>query len=110
MQYLIRFAKEQGFDPHAAENWYSPAAARIVEKVYRLLFLFKLNVNISLQRASGCIAFYKGNFVQALLDLFPQIGLEKSKLLDIQSRINFHKCVMITNLKNNIRTLLERLC
>eukprot|EP00026_Physarum_polycephalum_P001044 Phypoly_transcript_01045.p1 GENE.Phypoly_transcript_01045~~Phypoly_transcript_01045.p1 ORF type:complete len:1215 (-),score=190.78 Phypoly_transcript_01045:36-3680(-) len=59
---LVHFAKLRGFDPFVADNWYSVASG-------------DLN---SFPKARAIVQHYKG-YVAALMDLFPNIGLNPAK-------------------------------
>eukprot|EP00026_Physarum_polycephalum_P001864 Phypoly_transcript_01867.p1 GENE.Phypoly_transcript_01867~~Phypoly_transcript_01867.p1 ORF type:complete len:897 (+),score=81.10 Phypoly_transcript_01867:37-2727(+) len=63
---LASLARKIGIEPLQASHWYSSKALAIVE-----------------MRSSGCLSFYEGNIPKALMDAFPDIGLEKSRLNDI---------------------------
>jgi len=58
------YAKEQLFDPLIAENWYSQTKDNIMSK----------------KGAFSVINFYKCNMANALISLFPDLGLLKSRL------------------------------
>eukprot|EP00026_Physarum_polycephalum_P001298 Phypoly_transcript_01299.p1 GENE.Phypoly_transcript_01299~~Phypoly_transcript_01299.p1 ORF type:complete len:1145 (+),score=200.33 Phypoly_transcript_01299:2-3436(+) len=64
-KFFENFAKVNGFDPYRAENWYSAQKDKIlaVKGVYNILY------------------YHKNSLPQALLDLFPDIGLIRSKLM-----------------------------
>eukprot|EP00026_Physarum_polycephalum_P001974 Phypoly_transcript_01978.p1 GENE.Phypoly_transcript_01978~~Phypoly_transcript_01978.p1 ORF type:complete len:752 (+),score=127.08 Phypoly_transcript_01978:45-2300(+) len=63
--FFDQFASENGFDPLVPENWYSVSSNELREtKSY-----------------SSVVQYYKGGIVAALMDLYPNIGLENHKFL-----------------------------
>eukprot|EP00026_Physarum_polycephalum_P005354 Phypoly_transcript_05386.p1 GENE.Phypoly_transcript_05386~~Phypoly_transcript_05386.p1 ORF type:complete len:586 (+),score=95.25 Phypoly_transcript_05386:3-1760(+) len=63
-KFFENFAADHGFDPHNPLDWYSQDKEKIL-----------------LQKGAARVVFYhENNVAKALLDLFPNIGLEKSKL------------------------------
>eukprot|EP00026_Physarum_polycephalum_P001744 Phypoly_transcript_01746.p1 GENE.Phypoly_transcript_01746~~Phypoly_transcript_01746.p1 ORF type:complete len:627 (-),score=117.38 Phypoly_transcript_01746:106-1986(-) len=60
---LEKFARDMGFDPLVAEHWY---------RVPRQAIL-RLPISATVQRK------YKGSLIRALLDVFPDIGLNQTK-------------------------------
>jgi hypothetical protein len=88
-KFFENFAKEHGFDPLVPENWYLRSRKQIAN--YKVLFIFifililfiyfREYFLISYQGASRVVAYHKGSlFSRALMELFPDIGLDKSKL------------------------------
>eukprot|EP00026_Physarum_polycephalum_P001458 Phypoly_transcript_01460.p1 GENE.Phypoly_transcript_01460~~Phypoly_transcript_01460.p1 ORF type:complete len:826 (+),score=126.37 Phypoly_transcript_01460:385-2862(+) len=65
-KFFLKYAAEKGFDPLVAENWYKQSRKSIVES----------------KRAASVLHYHNNSVARALLDLFPDIGLEKSKLLN----------------------------
>eukprot|EP00026_Physarum_polycephalum_P001731 Phypoly_transcript_01733.p1 GENE.Phypoly_transcript_01733~~Phypoly_transcript_01733.p1 ORF type:complete len:1003 (+),score=155.23 Phypoly_transcript_01733:421-3009(+) len=63
-RFFETYAKTRKFDPNVAENWYP----QDLDEISKLPW------------ASVIISYHKGQVAQALLDLFPDIGLKKSKL------------------------------
>eukprot|EP00026_Physarum_polycephalum_P002883 Phypoly_transcript_02892.p1 GENE.Phypoly_transcript_02892~~Phypoly_transcript_02892.p1 ORF type:complete len:806 (+),score=69.97 Phypoly_transcript_02892:73-2490(+) len=61
------FAKRHKFDPLVPANWYSQSKEMI----------------LSVSRLRRVVTMYNGSMSAALLDLFPDIGLEKSKFLQM---------------------------
>ena len=88
--FFVRYAKENGFDPFNPLGWYSQPLGRIrAIRVYLCFFLLLLLsssisshscTQIGTQGVEGIIR-YHGSVKQALLDLFPSIGLDSSKFL-----------------------------
>jgi hypothetical protein len=81
-------AKTHGFDPLIAKNWYSvPYKAIENEKVPFLIPFFPLptviyspfEIILLLQKGEVVIRYHKGSYVQAIMDLYPDIGLDRSK-------------------------------
>eukprot|EP00026_Physarum_polycephalum_P002145 Phypoly_transcript_02149.p1 GENE.Phypoly_transcript_02149~~Phypoly_transcript_02149.p1 ORF type:complete len:898 (+),score=87.49 Phypoly_transcript_02149:121-2814(+) len=65
-KFFENYAQKNMFDPHNPENWYSQPRKRIA----------------SFRGASGVISYHKGSVSQALLSVFPDIGLDKNRLWD----------------------------
>eukprot|EP00026_Physarum_polycephalum_P002429 Phypoly_transcript_02435.p1 GENE.Phypoly_transcript_02435~~Phypoly_transcript_02435.p1 ORF type:complete len:884 (+),score=75.70 Phypoly_transcript_02435:120-2771(+) len=64
-KFFETFAAERKFDPLSREEWYKIPITRIYSR-----------------RGGSRVLFYHGrSLAQALLDLFPEIGLERSKIL-----------------------------
>eukprot|EP00026_Physarum_polycephalum_P000830 Phypoly_transcript_00831.p1 GENE.Phypoly_transcript_00831~~Phypoly_transcript_00831.p1 ORF type:complete len:1315 (+),score=159.79 Phypoly_transcript_00831:513-3947(+) len=61
--FFILFAKEKGFDPLVPENWYSVPS----------------NEFLATKEARTIVVRYGGSFPKALLHLFPNIGLQRTK-------------------------------
>jgi len=61
--FFEEYAVEQGFDPLNPKNWYSQSVHKISSK----------------KGAQTVIMHYRNNLSRALLDIFPDIGLEDSK-------------------------------
>jgi len=80
-KFLEHFAKSNGFDPLIPSNWYDVTTTSVLR--------FKGGLNF--------LAQYKNNLAQALLQLFPYIGLDSKKISqfspyyweDITNRRNF---------------------
>eukprot|EP00026_Physarum_polycephalum_P001387 Phypoly_transcript_01388.p1 GENE.Phypoly_transcript_01388~~Phypoly_transcript_01388.p1 ORF type:complete len:627 (+),score=98.80 Phypoly_transcript_01388:211-1881(+) len=60
-KFFLNFAKDKGFDPLVAENWYLEAIPYSTE-------------------LRSVISYHKGSVAQALQDLFPNIGLDPSQI------------------------------
>eukprot|EP00026_Physarum_polycephalum_P003118 Phypoly_transcript_03127.p1 GENE.Phypoly_transcript_03127~~Phypoly_transcript_03127.p1 ORF type:complete len:674 (+),score=87.16 Phypoly_transcript_03127:242-2263(+) len=67
-EFFENFAKKNHFNPFQAENWYPLLNSVSAEK-----------------GANHVVHFHRKSVGQALLDLFPDIGLDKSKLTDLPS-------------------------
>lgn len=55
------------------------------------------------------MGYYKGSLIQALLDLFPNIGLVKTKFMVLPSNsfnFNFFKFISLTNFFISLRSIL----
>jgi len=59
--FFVRYAKENGFDPLNPEDWYSQSLSNIIKK------------------GSQVIRYHGVSVMRALIDLFPDIGLDSSK-------------------------------
>jgi len=66
---LERFAKIQNFDPLVPVNWYSIRYKTVLE---------------SKELTHAALAYYNGSFTKALIDVFPEIGLEESNFSFLQ--------------------------
>eukprot|EP00026_Physarum_polycephalum_P012597 Phypoly_transcript_12920.p1 GENE.Phypoly_transcript_12920~~Phypoly_transcript_12920.p1 ORF type:complete len:356 (+),score=59.55 Phypoly_transcript_12920:23-1069(+) len=63
-KFFENYAKDHGFDPLKPENWYKQPRDKI----------------LATKGANKVISYHGISISKALLDLFPQIGLDKSKL------------------------------
>jgi len=62
-KFFEQFAQQNGFDPFVASNWYMPSLDKIM----------------AVKGARSVIAYHGQSLSRALMDLFPDIGLEKTK-------------------------------
>jgi len=66
-QFFVRYAAEQGFDPLVPSHWYKS--------------LYQSKISLTTKKgARGLLRYYDNDCVAALVDCFPNIGLEASKL------------------------------
>jgi len=63
-KFFENYARENGFDPLEPENWYAQPTSKI----------------LAVKGALRVRKYHKNSLAQALVDLFPNIGLNKSKL------------------------------
>eukprot|EP00026_Physarum_polycephalum_P004745 Phypoly_transcript_04768.p1 GENE.Phypoly_transcript_04768~~Phypoly_transcript_04768.p1 ORF type:complete len:663 (+),score=63.83 Phypoly_transcript_04768:34-2022(+) len=68
LKFFESYAAEQGFDPLHAESWYQQPKEKILAK----------------KGAKGVMRHYKDNLLKGLLDIFPNIGLDRTKFNYIQ--------------------------
>jgi hypothetical protein len=87
------YAKEHGFDPLVAENWYIQPRERILSTKVCSLFNLSLSPALSLlslpfyphssliitKGAFGVIYYHNKNIVEALQYMFPEIDFDESK-------------------------------
>eukprot|EP00026_Physarum_polycephalum_P000804 Phypoly_transcript_00805.p1 GENE.Phypoly_transcript_00805~~Phypoly_transcript_00805.p1 ORF type:complete len:823 (+),score=101.61 Phypoly_transcript_00805:1404-3872(+) len=62
--YLIKYAASKGFDALVAKNWYKAKIAGFIKT----------------KGLAALVWHYGGSFTKALLHLFPEVGIDKSKL------------------------------
>jgi hypothetical protein len=86
-KFFEQYAKQNGFDPLIPTNWYVQfkhnilATKVILEFTYaRALHYFTRYLTL-FQGAQRAISYHRHSISRALLDLFPNIGLERKKLL-----------------------------
>lgn len=90
--FFEKYALNNNFDPLLPKNWYTVTRASILN--FRVTFLefflpyWKLNINI--QGARRVLSYHKDKLSRALLDLFPNIGLEKSKFRSFRMKLFLH--------------------
>jgi hypothetical protein len=80
--FFVEFAKERGFDPEIAENWYSVDLSDMRKKKVTLNFplpFSSLFLIICKKGAPGMLKMYNGSFKSALVSVFPDIGIRKHK-------------------------------
>lgn len=92
--FFVRYAKVKGFDPLAADNWYSVFASHIPSaKVFSLFFslfsfLFSCSLSFFLFTCNKVVLGYHGNSLsRALKELFPDIGIDNSKFITQQGTL-----------------------
>jgi hypothetical protein len=94
-QFFEQYAVVNKFDPLIPNNWYRQAIYKIMlDKVLLFSLISALPFYLSIylsphtlsQDASKVVGHHNNSVSKALLDLFPEIGLQKSKLL---SRMEF---------------------
>lgn len=81
-RFFEKYAREVGFDPLIADNWYAQSHETILaQKVYKLFcYIIYLNIKIYLfQDISKVISYHDHSVKKALITLFPTIGLQKQK-------------------------------
>ena len=89
------YAKAKRFDPLNHENWYLQSKTKIkLLKVFLVLlsssvsYLFPLSYflsNFHFKGAPGVLRFYSNSVAKALIDLFPDVTFDKSRLLSMYS-------------------------
>eukprot|EP00026_Physarum_polycephalum_P003063 Phypoly_transcript_03072.p1 GENE.Phypoly_transcript_03072~~Phypoly_transcript_03072.p1 ORF type:complete len:815 (+),score=91.36 Phypoly_transcript_03072:101-2545(+) len=62
--FFEQYAMENGFDPHVPEHWYQQSREKLM----------------SIKGAAGVVVYHQHDVAKALLDLFPDIGLDSTKL------------------------------
>eukprot|EP00026_Physarum_polycephalum_P001538 Phypoly_transcript_01540.p1 GENE.Phypoly_transcript_01540~~Phypoly_transcript_01540.p1 ORF type:complete len:1069 (+),score=95.14 Phypoly_transcript_01540:45-3251(+) len=62
--FFVQYAYKSGFDPLVASNWHAQSKQAL----------------LSLNDVQSVLSYHKGSISQALLELFPNIGLDKSTL------------------------------
>eukprot|EP00026_Physarum_polycephalum_P002504 Phypoly_transcript_02511.p1 GENE.Phypoly_transcript_02511~~Phypoly_transcript_02511.p1 ORF type:complete len:789 (+),score=87.01 Phypoly_transcript_02511:70-2436(+) len=62
-KFFEKYARQNGFDHSVAENWYAQSREKIM----------------AVKGANSIINYHKQDLSKALMDLFPNIGLQKSK-------------------------------
>eukprot|EP00026_Physarum_polycephalum_P001621 Phypoly_transcript_01623.p1 GENE.Phypoly_transcript_01623~~Phypoly_transcript_01623.p1 ORF type:complete len:1048 (-),score=160.89 Phypoly_transcript_01623:116-2998(-) len=65
-RFFETYAKAHNFDPKIPDNWYSRSREDI----------------LSVSGAGGVLSYHSGSYIKALVDLFPNIGWDKSKFKD----------------------------
>eukprot|EP00026_Physarum_polycephalum_P008209 Phypoly_transcript_08288.p1 GENE.Phypoly_transcript_08288~~Phypoly_transcript_08288.p1 ORF type:complete len:377 (+),score=65.39 Phypoly_transcript_08288:81-1133(+) len=64
-EFFVDFAATKGFDPLKAENWYKVSAGSILDT----------------KGSDAVLKYYDGNFGKALLQLFPEIGINLKRFI-----------------------------
>ena len=86
-KFFEEFAKARGFDPRIPDNWYAQSRELIlsfpVSLSFSLLLLpcppsSLLPLSNSAKGGSSILKYHKGSMAQALVDIFPDIGLDRS--------------------------------
>eukprot|EP00026_Physarum_polycephalum_P004563 Phypoly_transcript_04585.p1 GENE.Phypoly_transcript_04585~~Phypoly_transcript_04585.p1 ORF type:complete len:613 (+),score=60.02 Phypoly_transcript_04585:74-1840(+) len=71
-KFFEEYARRNGFDPLTAENWYERSLNKILKD----------------KGGHGVAAHYGFNLQKALIDLFPDIGLDRSKFKTFYNNLN----------------------
>ena len=95
-EFFENYAKREGFDPLVPDNWYSFSRRRVLASevtllnhlsivllVHRLSCPSHLSHDLAyaMQGAAQVLMFHNNSIPNALLELFPNIGFEKSKFV-----------------------------
>lgn len=96
-QFFEKYAEDNQFDPEEPSNWYLQQNLLSVEVSIHLIISSKLTNQKELPRV---LYYHNNNLPQALVELFPNIGLVKSRLRSlIPSTIYFiYSLVILINI------------
>lgn len=77
---LESIAAQMGFDPLIASNWYSQDldVFRVLKVFFNFILLFFIVTYVH-QGVPGVMIHHQQNIRQAVIDLFPDIGLDVTK-------------------------------
>jgi len=64
-QFFDQFAKDNEFDPLVASNWYTVTTAMVIPR----------------KGGKSVLEYYGGSFAKALLQLYPDIGLDRTRFM-----------------------------
>ena len=81
-EYLCQFARNNLFDPLVPENWYKCNLDKLW--AYKVPLYATLLLYFIITKAQGSqhlLRCYSGNFIRAIMSIFPDIGLEKTGFL-----------------------------
>ena len=88
-KFFENYAQANGFDPLIAKNWYSQLLDVLAEVCLSFSLIFGIlfegergegeDMLISHQRSKSIISYHQHSASQALIDLFPDVPLERSK-------------------------------
>lgn len=77
--FFEKYAKSNNFDPLVPENWYNISRQEVLSiKVYCAM-VSDVNNNSFTKGATAILSSYRGSVKRAIIDLFPEIGLDPSK-------------------------------
>ena len=78
-QFFEKYARDNGFDYRSPAAWYAQSRTKILSvKVFAELYVIYYLL-MKHKGATKIIHYHKRRISRALLDLFPDIGLEKSR-------------------------------
>jgi len=82
---LLAFAKANNFDPLVADCWYYVSRKQfLLYTVCIPLYLFPLLDILNLLKGGrGVVKYYDNSLIEAIIDLFPELSLEKSKFASV---------------------------
>lgn len=99
--FFVNFAKANAFDPLIAENWYTVQKDQVTQSKVQYTKL-RAHSFIFILKGGSRVLYYSNNSVpKALVELFPDIGLDKTKFEHLESN-NFLISLIIINLPQNI--------
>jgi hypothetical protein len=76
---FLDFAVKEGFDYRVSENWYKYSKDTLVEfEVFSRCYGRKYSL-IDFQKVKQVLEYYKGSLTKALLDMFPNIGIDTAQ-------------------------------
>lgn len=79
-RFFIEFAKRNSINPHLPQDWYSCTLGDIRKSTVWSLLISLAKLNLNIEQGGGAIAkHYNGSISEALIQLFPELHLEKSK-------------------------------
>lgn len=83
------FAHTFGFDPLIPDNWYNVPQKDVLQHVCKFDYAFLCNNNFIYKNGNGIsvLYHYKNSVIKALLDVYPNIGLNISKFKIVNSMI-----------------------
>lgn len=86
-KFFVDYANKNNFDPLVPSNWYSIKVDDVSAEKVLVPFISSINsfIKIELQGGSSALMYHNNSVVTALAQLFPNIGLDKSKF-DTMSR------------------------
>lgn len=100
--FFVNFAKANAFDPLIAENWYTVQKDQVTQSKVQYT---KLRAFIYILKGGSRVLYYSNNSVpKALVELFPNIGLDKTKFEHLESNKFLISLIIIIYL----RTLLAK--
>ena len=91
-KFFETYARKNGFDPLVAANWYSQSQnslRRESPKVFSEPPPFDIVKLMNIQGLSSVLFYHNASLTKALLDLFPDIGLDAKKLQARKGMYNF---------------------
>jgi hypothetical protein len=97
--FFFVLAKDKGFDPLVSHNWYNLAPESIASATVCLENSKTFLSVTHLQGASSVLAYYNNNYAQALVQLFPEIGLDENKFSSATQMISGSRLMAVAHRK-----------
>ena len=73
------YAQHNKFEPYNPSNWYKQPFYKILAYEVLLNLVYWIQLRLFIKDANQVLSHHKGNIVNALVDLFPNIGLDETK-------------------------------
>ena len=79
-----KFARNHGFDPLVAKNWYYVSRQDVLEMKVCIKLKKKtlINIFILMKGAERTMNYYDRSFVNALIHLYPDVGFDRVQFLE----------------------------
>lgn len=81
--FFDNLARAHNFDPLIPDNWYK-VSHKDIAGITVIIVSYLVHANFG-QDAQALLSFYQGSFVKALLDAYPDLGLDQNKFVHMST-------------------------